>query len=412
MIRFSSTSDDRQRMYKRVISALCLFVLACIWTAGLWPFHVPDNSVSWLKSEDGVRFGAHAITVSANAFGHDVADQNGVSLEMWLEPAKTRGAILAFDSSPDPRAPFLLRQNGEELTLQRYVIDDQGRVIQPWFKVEDVFEPGKRVFISITSDKNVVRCYVNGVIAKASSDRGITRRELSGPLVVGNSTWDDRWMGDIRGLAIYGRQLADSDVRRHYEMWTRGESASLASDQSLMALYTFSEREGRSIRNLVDPATPLIISTKYSVLHRTFLRSTWSEYKNLRYTWTRWSIWWALAVNIFGFVPVGFVFFAYFTTVKRIGYPAVTVILLGFLLSFSIEALQWFLPNRDSGMTDLFTNAGGTALGVLLYQWPIARSLWTKVLNFVIPFAGSEGSFQTAATNSVPPIEEELPLTG
>jgi glycopeptide antibiotics resistance protein len=107
-----------------------------------------------------------------------------------------------------------------------------------------------------------------------------------------------------------------------------------------------------------------------------------NQYAHTRNAWKTRNFWIDLGVNVVGFMPVGFVFFAYFSSVKRIGHPAVTVILLGLLMSFTIETLQWYLPNRDSGMTDLFTNTSGTALGVLLYQSAIVRGLWMKILNF------------------------------
>jgi len=377
-------TSNPQTRFSIFISALCMTVLVCIWTVGLWPFHAPENEVSWLRSEDGVRFEKHAAIVSAATFkANRETEQEGKSLEVWLEPIEIKGAILAFNSSPDPQSPFVLRQSGRDLTLQRYVVDSQQRVSHMLFRIENAFGKGKRSFLTITSTKNGLRCYVNGILTKESSDPGITNQELSGLLVVGNSTWDDRWLGVLAGLALYDRQLDSSEVKAHYDLWTSGQGTSLAGDKSLAALYTFGERQGNSVRNLVDPTTSLIIPAKCFVIHKGFLRSVTNDFRNMGDAANRWSMLRSALINVFGFVPVGYVLFAFFTSVKPIRHPVVVVITLGFLVSLSVEVLQWFLPNRDSGMNDLFTNTAGTALGVLVYRWPTVGRLWRK-LNLAI----------------------------
>jgi VanZ family protein len=375
----------------RVISASCLFVLASILTAGLWPFHQPHNAVSWLKNENGLRFDGHGSIVSAIPFRAVASSSDaGRSLEIWLVPEKTKagGSILAFDSSADPRAPFLLRQYGSSIAVQRYVADERGHVTQPWFRVDHVFQAGERVLVTIASNSSQIALYVNGALAGTYTDSGIRPQELTGRLVLANSTMDDTWKGQISGLAIYDHELTAAQVSNHFKNWTPHQGPVLTGELPPVALYLFDERAGSTVRNLADPATSLNIPAHYFVLHPAFLRSTVDQYSHTREVWKHWGFWEDLGVNIIGFMPVGFVFFAYFSSVRPINHAALAVVLLGFFLSFTVEASQWFLPNRDSGMTDLFTNTTGTALGVLLHRSSIVQSVWVRVLNFGGPDEG------------------------
>jgi hypothetical protein len=379
--------------HAKIVSLLCLFVLGSIAVAGLWPFHVGPNAVSWLRDENGLRFSRHGSAVSTGEFRASQSPKDrGCSLEILLTPGRIAGggSILAFDSSPDPEAPFVLQQYGPSLTVRPYSVNEQGEITQQWFKVDHVFDTTKEVFVTITSNQDSVALYVNGVLAGRSFDLSIPSRELTGRLVLANSTLDDSWSGEIRGLAVYNLELTPAEVAEHFQRWTPEQGPPPAVDQSLNALYLFNERGGNVVHNRVDSATDLDLPAKYFVLHPMFLRSTWDQYSHERDVWRRWGFWEDLFVNIGGFIPVGFAFFAYFTTVRCIRRPALVVILLGLFLSFAIESLQRLLPNRDSGMTDLFTNTAGTALGVLLYRSSFGRGLWTRSLELAVPSSKSE----------------------
>jgi hypothetical protein len=372
----------------KMISAACVLVLGCILVAGLWPFHTPHNAVSWPKNGNGLDFGRHGSAVGMNPFRNiRLPNDTGNSLEVWLTPERVSGGgcILAFDSSPDPRAPFVLRQYDTSIVLQRSLVNEQGRVTQLWFKVDHVFQAGKRVLATVSSNKNGTLLYVDGVVAGRSEDAGIANRELTGVLVLANSTVDDSWTGQMAGLAIYDRELTPTQVHSHFQSWTPDRGPLLAEERSPVALYLFNEGAGGTVHNRVDPSTSLTIPAKYFVLHPAFLRSTWDVYSHVRGVWKRWSFWEDLIVNIGGFVPVGFVFLSYCSSVRPTRHAALVVVLLGFLLSLVIEVLQRFLPNRDSGMTDLFTNTAGTGLGVLLHRSASIRTLWAKVLSLALP---------------------------
>jgi glycopeptide antibiotics resistance protein len=98
-------------------------------------------------------------------------------------------------------------------------------------------------------------------------------------------------------------------------------------------------------------------------VHEKFLEPPWQEFHN------DWGYWKNVLINIGGFIPLGFFFYAYLAIAKRSDLPALTTMLLGAAVSLTIEVLQAYLPTRDSGMTDIITNTLGSGFGVMLYRW-------------------------------------------
>ena len=280
----------------------------------------------------------------------------------------SHGAILAFDSSRDPSSPFVLWQYGADLAIQRYTIDDHGVPRRPWFRVDRVFQEGTPVLLTITSGAETTAVYVDGVAAAHSSTLGLVSRDLTGQMVLANSTMDEGWSGEIMQLAIYDRELTPAEVAVHFKSGIRDQRPPITMGESTTALYLFNERQGQVVHNQMDPETDLRIPSHYFVLHPVFLRPMLSQFDHAGIARTVWSYRKDIALNVAGFVPLGFAFMAYLSSVKSLRWSSVVVILLGFVLSFTIETLQRFLPTRDSGMTDLVTNTAGTIIGVALYK--------------------------------------------
>ena len=105
-------------------------------------------------------------------------------------------------------------------------------------------------------------------------------------------------------------------------------------------------------------------------MHEQFLERPWDEFRQ------DWNYWKDIGINVAGFIPLGFFFFAYFSVQYERSKGAVLVtVVLGFTVSLTIEVLQAFLPTRDSGMTDLITNTFGTAVGVLAFRYGAVQSV-------------------------------------
>ena len=241
---------------------------------------------------------------------------------------------------------------------------------------------GRRCWSPSVSGRSGTTVYADGALVKRSPNFKLPNQELTGQLLLGNTAaTTDNWSGQLKGLAIYDRELAADEVWQHYENWTRTRTATLATSEGIVALYLFNEENGNVVHNQVDPATELLIPERFFVLHQQFLERPWDEF------YPGWSYWKDVVINIAGFVPLGFFLCAYFSSMQTSKRALAGTIALGFLVSLTIEVLQAFLPTRDSGMTDLITNTLGTALGAISYPRIVAHN-WFVRAGMPTPLSG------------------------
>ena len=124
--------------------------------------------------------------------------------------------------------------------------------------------------------------------------------------------------------------------------------------------YAFNEGTGREIHNTVVSGPDLEIPKSFAVPHKPILKSVIEEFEaSRRYVND-------LLRNIAGFVPLGFVFCAYFSLTRSRREAILYATLAGGALSFVVEVLQAYIPQRASGTTDIITNTLGAALGAVL----------------------------------------------
>jgi VanZ like family/Concanavalin A-like lectin/glucanases superfamily len=356
--------DFGQTIKATFLEILCAVVLCGILVAGLWPFHAPRNEVSWLSGRNGLLFGKHGTVVSASPFKRRASeDDNSCSLEMWLEPTRvdTGGMILTFYWPANGVAPFAARQyRGGGLVLERGSQSDLAK--RAGIYVGDVFKSLKPVVVTITSGEAGVATYVDGILVKRFPNFAFSSRDLTGQLVVGNAASTSyNWSGQIKGLAVYDRELTPGEVSQHYADWTENRQTDFAKSEGIVALYLLNEGSGNVVHSQVAPAPDLLIPERFVVLNKWFLEPFWTEYRS------GWSYWKDVGINVAGFIPLGFFFCSYFSLVRKIKHPFLVTLAVGFIVSLTIEVLQAFLPTRDSGMTDLITNTLGTSFGAMIY---------------------------------------------
>jgi VanZ family protein len=354
-----------------LLKAACVCVLFGILVAGLWPLHAPRNQVSWLSEGNGLLFGWHGSIVSASPLGRQQTS-NSCSLEIWLRPRQIEvggGMILAFYWPASKLISFAVRQYGGGLVMER----ESQASLKNEIYVGTVLSSLKPVLVTITSSESGTATYANGTLIKNVPSFVLSSQALTGQLVVGNApTTSYNWSGQLKGLALYDRELSPAEVSQHFAEWRRGGQFDEAGNDGVFARYVFDEGKGRVVHNQIDSTTNLLIPERFFVLDQKFLERPWDEYN------PRWSYWKDVIVNVVGLVPLGFFFRAYFSAIWKIRRATWLTVALGFVVSLTIEVSQSFLPTRDSGMTDLFTNTFGTALGAIFCVWCMNRE-WLAI---------------------------------
>lgn len=183
-------------------------------------------------------------------------------------------------------------------------------------------------------------------------------------MIIGNDPSGKKpWTGKIHGLALYNQALSPREVAEHFEKWAKNSVRSLTGEKGIIALYAMDEQKGQILHNAVSNSSQLSLPAKFTILKKNFLEISANAFKlsgsSLR----------DMCINIFGFIPLGFLLFVSFYSPGSSWTSSWRLILLavtgGAVLSAAIEILQAYLPARDSSLTDLIFNTLGTGIGTI-----------------------------------------------
>lgn len=380
------------KLEARVIAVPCVAVLCGILVAGLWPFFPPQNQVRWLNDRNGLRFGDYATIVSSGS-PNLATEKPDCSFEIWLQPGLTidSNTILDIYSSQMP-FQFRMRQSGDDLALLRNYSNDNDRKNGGKLYVDHVFTKDRSTLITVTGSAQNTSVYIDGQLAKSSQNFGFASRDLHGQLILGAApVTDDRWSGTLMGLAIYSESLTPEQALAHYRGWNNNGRPFAVPDRKVAALYLFSERNGNVAHNEIGTGPDLNIPSRFTVMGQAFLTPIWLEYA------PGWSYYKYNLINIVGFIPLGFFFYAHFSRLGNERSAVTKTMVVGAATTLTIEILQAYIPTRQSGMTDLATNTIGTGLGIALFRCtPVQHWLWKLIVSFCdgwgIQKAGTEPS--------------------
>jgi len=364
---------------------LSTVAIIAVLVATLWPLNpFPKNRVTWLPGTNGLKFERPGLVVGTRPM---TPPQSGVTqsctLELIVRPAgiKSSGTILAFYSSSHPRQSLQVRQwrDGLLVTHDARVESDRTRTIK--FDVDHVFRRGKLVFLTVSSGLHGTAVYADGQLAQSVPTFNISSSDLYGDVILGISPeGNEPWKGEVKGFAIYASETTPEEVSQHYHRWTPVDNDGSADLNDALARYTFSEAAGTVIKNEVASGPDLTIPAIFSVPHKAFLESPVREFRPRR------SYAYDLATNIAGFVPLGMVVCSYLAWRRTRWNAMLVATLFCGALSFSIEVMQYCVPSRGSGITDIITNTLGAGLGAVLVQSRVVRDRLSRV--GVVPSVG------------------------
>ena len=368
--KISNVLKIKKRLFVYLLISYILIIL--FW--GLWPFNFQSvNGVDWLKQENGIHFRNRGI-VYGPAKNLDQIPKLGknesISIELWLIPDsddRKRSYIFCMYDESHPEI-FSISQAKSLLNISKYKIPDTNCLNHDWRWLNKTFVKGQRRFLTITSDRDSTTIYLDGKKAKTFQDYSLTLNREQNPeyqVVIGNDPSGLKpWTGELLGLAIYNQALSPEQASEHFEKWKSESALSLLKEKDIIALYPMDEQGGKTIHNVVSDRYNLLIPDKFKILKKNFLQLSCNALKLDSSTLRD------VAINILGFIPLGYFLFVYIFSIQTLKTPSWRLIILailgGIALSFIIEILQAYLPTRNSSLSDLIFNTFGTGLGIIL----------------------------------------------
>jgi len=367
----------------------CILVISTLFAAGLWPFNpFPKNQVAWLANGKGLQFGDHGVVFSSGRFEQTRLKRgSSCTFAVRLQPEEvSRGATgtMLGIYIPEPTSQFRVQQWRDSLLIRKDYRDAKDQFKTTEVELEHAFVNPEPVSFTITAGPEGSVAYRNGKRAAGTNRVGLSCADFAGQLVLADSAvMDNAWPGNILDLVIYDRELTPQEIASKFANWSGDQTVQEAGadpyvDPHIVAQYAFTEGGGQQVHGQPGSAPDLYIPEFFKVPHKKLLMWPWEESRDkldLR----------DISINVFGFVPFGFVFAAYLIWNRNVKHPTIVTVLCGAAISLMIEILQEYIPGRDSGLMDVITNTFGTFLGALLFRWGPMQYLTRKVLDFLRP---------------------------
>jgi VanZ family protein len=352
------------------MAALAAYVCVLL-AAGLGGRGRAENHVTWAANGPGIVFDGNGLAFT-RAFSvdelHPGAPRPGFTLELGLRPdagEDRRFRFIAVVHAGRDASQLVIAQWGSTLIAMNGDDYDHRRRL-PRLSADLPGDPSAPVYVVVRSDPEGSVIFIDGRRA-AVSERVRLRLPLGeGPsrLIAGNSAYGTHpWRGEVVGLALSAALPGGDSGRQHLALWERDHHFASFDAGSFDLCYPFREGAGRYARDHGSAGIDLEFPAG-----RTYLLPRRFEpgIDNLS---VKASTVWDLAINLFGFVPLGFLTAATLSRSARVTAWRSLMLSLaaGAGLSFGIELAQGWMPARSSSQLDLALNSMGALLGAALH---------------------------------------------
>lgn len=350
-----------------------------VW-AGLEPFDFArPNGVS--AGGSGLEIEDFGLAATASEIGWSMGHTpTPMTIEVWM----TSGSIVPADREPrawlvlldDSRlTPLGFRQEGADLIIWDAVTNPGG---DRWYndrRLPGVLRAGQRQHLAIVSGEGPPRVYVDGRPAAAEGGFGIPLARAGEPfgglLVLGSGPpWDTAWSGAFEAVALWGRVLADEELRDRSGWQTPGKVLRHSRHEALIAAFDFSTH-GRRFENLSGGGQDLTLPEFFRPPKRVVLAPLDFEGWDSRWFATD------VLLNLGGFFLFGYLLVRAAPARPRATAVVLVAAALGFGLSLLFELVQVYMVTRSSTVQDLLLNTLGGLAGALSARWKTPEWLRT-----------------------------------
>ncbi len=327
------------------------------------------NRIEWLIDRAGIQIGKYAIayaTVSGTSIREPNEDSPVFSIEMAFKPKsfQDKGFNLVFSLHDGKESDQLIVGQWQSSIIIMNGDDYDHKQRTPRAVIRSISPDPEEIFLTIIAGKDDTAVYANGMRVKTRNGFTLKYPEREKIwLTLGNSIYGRHpWNGEIYGFALYRSDLTEQQIKQHLTSWYETKDFSFAKNESPSMLYLFNEKDGTKVIDYGKQKHDLNIPNHMKALKRQMLSLPWKDFKmNGGFISDS-------AINLVGFIPLGFVLCALMTTHGSVTdrQSIIVTVVACFILSLMIEIVQSWIPSRSSSMLDLMLNSGGGFLGATI----------------------------------------------